>query len=106
MLLGLLPVQLAEAQIHGQSEKGSAWLHWLLGGAAAKVLCLCVGFCMSNVVKREVEHIKNGGSLLDYWTVSKNYGSIALAIGLLGIAKPQKSIANCIFKSIALLGPT
>ena len=50
-----------------------------------------------------VESIKNGGSLLDYWVISKNYRSIALTIGLLGFAKLNRKIANCNFLlSIAL----
>ena len=43
--------------------------------------------------------------LLDYWALSKNEGSIALAIGQLGLAKLNRSMANCILLlSIALLG--
>ena len=45
-----------------------------------------------------------------YWTIGPyqiSNGSIALAIGLLGLAKLQQSIASCnFFLSIALLGPT
>ena len=44
---------------------------------------------------------------MTYWALSKNEGSIALAIGLLGLAKLNRSIANCDFLlSTALLGQT
>ena len=45
--------------------------------------------------------------MLTYWALSKNEGSIALAIGLLGLAKPNRSIENFDFSlSIALLTRT
>ena len=48
-----------------------------------------------------------GGMLLAYWDRSKIMGSIALAIGLLCLAKLNRSIANCnSLLSIALLGQT
>ena len=47
------------------------------------------------------------GMLLTYCYRSKIKGSIALAIGLLGLAKLNRSIANWVFLlSIALLGQT
>ena len=46
-------------------------------------------------------------NLLTYWALSKNKGSTALAIGLLGLAKLNRSIENFDFLlSIALLRPT
>ena len=44
--------------------------------------------------------------LLYYWALSQNEVSIALAIGVLALAKLQQSIANLIFSPIDLLGPT
>ena len=46
-------------------------------------------------------------NLLTYWALSKNKGSTALAIGLLGLAKLNRSIENFDFLlSIALLRQT
>ena len=49
------------------------------------------GFC---VLIERLNAKKLAGSLLNNWSLSKNQGSISLAIWLLGLAKLQESIAN------------
>ena len=91
------------------------WVHgcWLLAFCQEWNAVGRVGVCMSSVVRKGFDHdmtilwYLTMRTLLAYWHRSKNEGSIALAIGLLSLAKLNRSIENFDFLlSIALLGQT
>ena len=90
MLLGLLPVWLVEAQILRQSDKqlADAVGHAGCWGPQLPKFHVCAGFCTSSIFRRKVAHIKKwweSTGLLD--PIKK----LALAIGLLGLTKLNRS---------------